>query len=192
MEFPKLGKYCAKLTCNKFDFLPIKCDACHLDFCVTHIRYEAHNCQYVRKKNIPTIETTVKILKQPEKSADTSNVKLNKNESKDPIRNQVCPVCNKIQENCVLRGNKDDLTVGYVYKNKAYRNDSPTIINPSPNIENNVCSFKACKQKEMLKLICPHCSRNYCKKHKHPIDHLCNGLKFKRGSAVFKENLTKV
>jgi len=32
---------------------------------------------------------------------------------------------------------------------------------------------KSCKQKEMIKVVCNVCNRNYCLKHRHPQDHNC-------------------
>lgn len=32
-----------------------------------------------------------------------------------------------------------------------------------------------CKQKEMMKVICEQCHKNYCLKHRHPLDHDCTG-----------------
>ncbi|XP_030383463.1 AN1-type zinc finger protein 2A [Scaptodrosophila lebanonensis] len=45
MEFPHLGQHCSEATCNRLDFLPVKCDSCHKVFCVAHYNYERHDCQ---------------------------------------------------------------------------------------------------------------------------------------------------
>nr|CAG4645003.1 EOG090X0APF [Leptodora kindtii] len=52
MELPDLGQHCSNKACNVLDFLPMKCDACHLIYCKDHIRYELHSCQSSYKKNI--------------------------------------------------------------------------------------------------------------------------------------------
>lgn len=44
MEFPDVGKNCSLESCNKFDFLPVKCDACSKFFCLEHMKYADHNC----------------------------------------------------------------------------------------------------------------------------------------------------
>ncbi|XP_037927502.1 AN1-type zinc finger protein 2A [Teleopsis dalmanni] len=36
MEFPHLGEHCSEKTCNRLDFLPLKCEACEKVFCSTH------------------------------------------------------------------------------------------------------------------------------------------------------------
>jgi len=51
MELPDLGKHCTVATCNKLDFLPIKCDACSQIFCEEHYQYAIHNCSNAYKKN---------------------------------------------------------------------------------------------------------------------------------------------
>ena len=39
----------------------------------------------------------------------------------------------------------------------------------------NKCQKPGCKQKEMMKVICDQCHKNYCLKHRHPLDHNCSG-----------------
>ncbi|KAG8224938.1 hypothetical protein J437_LFUL006438 [Ladona fulva] len=51
MEFPHLGKNCSQGTCNKLDFLPVKCDACKNVFCHEHFTYQNHDCPSAYKKN---------------------------------------------------------------------------------------------------------------------------------------------
>lgn len=51
MEFPDLGKHCTVSSCNKLDFLPIKCDACSQIFCDEHYQYAVHNCANAYKKD---------------------------------------------------------------------------------------------------------------------------------------------
>ncbi|XP_022161534.1 AN1-type zinc finger protein 2A [Myzus persicae] len=52
MEFPNLGQNCSKETCKRFDFLPVKCDACSGIFCSDHMSYSSHQCQSAYKKNV--------------------------------------------------------------------------------------------------------------------------------------------
>ncbi|XP_006889790.1 PREDICTED: AN1-type zinc finger protein 2A [Elephantulus edwardii] len=52
MEFPDLGKHCAKGTCRQLDFLPITCAACKQDFCKDHYSFAAHSCPFAFKKDI--------------------------------------------------------------------------------------------------------------------------------------------
>ncbi|GAB1868286.1 An1-type zinc finger protein 2b-like protein [Camponotus japonicus] len=52
MEFPNLGEHCSESTCNRLDFLPLKCDACAAIFCTDHISYASHGCPSVYKKDV--------------------------------------------------------------------------------------------------------------------------------------------
>ncbi|XP_017025951.1 AN1-type zinc finger protein 2A [Drosophila kikkawai] len=52
MEFPHLGQHCSEKTCNRLDFLPVKCDSCDKVFCASHYNYERHNCPGAYKKNV--------------------------------------------------------------------------------------------------------------------------------------------
>ncbi|CAK9806419.1 AN1-type zinc finger protein 2B [Anthophora plagiata] len=52
MEFPNLGEHCSENSCNRLDFLPLKCDACSAIFCNEHISYTTHNCPSAYKKDI--------------------------------------------------------------------------------------------------------------------------------------------
>lgn len=37
----------------------------------------------------------------------------------------------------------------------------------------NRCTFKTCKKKEMIPILCDTCNLNFCLKHRHPQDHEC-------------------
>lgn len=52
MEFPNLGEHCSENTCNRLDFLPLKCDACDTIFCTDHISYVNHSCPSAYKKDV--------------------------------------------------------------------------------------------------------------------------------------------
>ncbi|KAK0079047.1 hypothetical protein PV326_008988 [Microctonus aethiopoides] len=52
MEFPSLGEHCSEKTCNRLDFLPLKCDACESIFCTDHISYLGHSCPSIHKKDV--------------------------------------------------------------------------------------------------------------------------------------------
>ncbi|PAV70797.1 hypothetical protein WR25_05416 [Diploscapter pachys] len=51
-EFPDLGKHCNASCCSRLDFLPIRCDACSLTFCIEHFTYAAHDCANSHLKNV--------------------------------------------------------------------------------------------------------------------------------------------
>ncbi|XP_006890303.1 PREDICTED: AN1-type zinc finger protein 2B isoform X2 [Elephantulus edwardii] len=44
MEFPDLGAHCSEPSCQRLDFLPLKCDACSGIFCADHVAYAQHHC----------------------------------------------------------------------------------------------------------------------------------------------------
>lgn len=52
MEFPNLGDHCFVKTCNRLDFLPMKCDACSNIFCKDHFHYNQHSCNNSYQKDI--------------------------------------------------------------------------------------------------------------------------------------------
>ncbi|XP_046628443.1 AN1-type zinc finger protein 2A-like [Neodiprion virginianus] len=52
MEFPNLGEHCSEKTCNRLQFLPLKCDACEAIFCTDHISYTSHTCPSAYKKDV--------------------------------------------------------------------------------------------------------------------------------------------
>ncbi|CAF3432420.1 unnamed protein product [Rotaria sp. Silwood1] len=52
MEFPHLGQHCSVKTCNRLDFLPMKCDSCAAVLCKDHIKYDEHQCPSSHRKNI--------------------------------------------------------------------------------------------------------------------------------------------
>ncbi|CAF4427943.1 unnamed protein product [Rotaria sp. Silwood2] len=52
MELPQLGEHCSVKTCNRLDFLPMKCDSCSSIFCKDHIKYDEHQCPLSFRKNV--------------------------------------------------------------------------------------------------------------------------------------------
>ena len=81
MEFPDLGKHCAK--CKFLDFLPFKCSTCNKYYCLDHRTKSSHGCPE-DKQNI--VKKPVKINSKP------CSVKKCKNKMIIPC---VCPECNK-------------------------------------------------------------------------------------------------
>jgi hypothetical protein len=45
MEFSNLGSHCSVSWCRQKDFLPYKCEACHLTFCTEHRQFSNHSCR---------------------------------------------------------------------------------------------------------------------------------------------------
>uniref|UniRef100_A0A2K6FG91 Zinc finger AN1-type containing 2B n=1 Tax=Propithecus coquereli TaxID=379532 RepID=A0A2K6FG91_PROCO len=52
MEFPDLGAHCSEPSCQRLDFLPLKCDACSGIFCADHVAYAQHHCGSAYQKDI--------------------------------------------------------------------------------------------------------------------------------------------
>lgn len=82
----------------------------------------------------------------------------------------VCPLCNNPVP--VKKGEMPDVVVGQHI-------DRDCQSDPALNrrkIYTNRCSFKGCKQKELIKVLCENCHQNYCLKHRHETDHDCKGF----------------
>lgn len=82
----------------------------------------------------------------------------------------VCPLCNNPVP--VKKGEMPDVVVGQHI-------DRDCESDPARNrrkIYTNRCSFKGCKQKELIKVLCENCHQNYCLKHRHETDHDCKGF----------------
>lgn len=136
MELPHLGEHCSEKTCNRLDFLPLKCDACDSIFCTDHISYVSHSCPSAYKKDIQV---------------------------------PVCPMCNVPIP--FKRGEPPDLAVGKHIDNDCQADSSKD----RRKVFTNRCSAKGCKIKEIVRVDCSECGRNFCLKHRHPTDHNCVG-----------------
>lgn len=86
----------------------------------------------------------------------------------------VCPLCSKPVPS--KRGELPDVAVSQHIDQLCERNEN---IRPSqriknkPNSSRQVCSYKACKHKDVINLQCQDCRQTYCIKHRHPTDHMC-------------------
>ncbi|XP_023944877.1 AN1-type zinc finger protein 2A [Bicyclus anynana] len=56
MEFPHVGRNCSYKTCNKLDFLPMKCDACREVYCSDHFAYVKHECPAPNSRDVQVPE----------------------------------------------------------------------------------------------------------------------------------------
>ncbi|XP_058521010.1 AN1-type zinc finger protein 2B isoform X1 [Ochotona princeps] len=136
MEFPDLGAHCSEPSCQRLDFLPLKCDACSGIFCADHVAYAQHHCGSAYQKDIQV---------------------------------PVCPLCNVPVP--VARGEPPDRAVGE-HIDRDCRSDPAQ---QKRKIFTNKCERPGCRQREMMKLTCERCGRNFCIKHRHPLDHDCSG-----------------
>ncbi|XP_056869647.1 AN1-type zinc finger protein 1 [Takifugu flavidus] len=53
------------------------------------------------------------------------------------------------------------------------------------------CSFKDCKGKELLPVICPHCEQHFCLAHRHQDDHQCDKLEVQKPRMVATQELVQ-
>ncbi|XP_073954727.1 AN1-type zinc finger protein 2A-like isoform X2 [Choristoneura fumiferana] len=147
MEFPHIGKNCSYKSCNKLDFLPMKCGACRDVFCSDHFAYSHHECP----------------------APNTRDVQV-----------PVCPLCG-----APVPGRRDeppDVAVGAHIDNQCM---SDPARERRKKVFTNRCSYKGCRTKEMVPLVCSECALNFCLKHRHMTDHACEGkLAAKRRQAA--------
>lgn len=81
----------------------------------------------------------------------------------------VCPLCNIPIP--VQKGLHPDYVVGAHI-------DSDCQSDPAKSrrkVFTNKCSFKKCRTKEVIPVVCNECSLNFCLKHRHVADHNCEG-----------------
>ncbi|NXI70529.1 ZFN2B protein, partial [Anseranas semipalmata] len=88
---------------------------------------------------------------------------------KKDVQVPVCPLCNTPVP--VRRGEMPDVVVGE-HIDRDCKSDPAQ---RKRKIFTNKCLKPGCKQKEMMKVICEQCHKNYCLKHRHPLDHDCSG-----------------
>ncbi|NWX92293.1 ZFN2B protein, partial [Nothoprocta pentlandii] len=88
---------------------------------------------------------------------------------KKDVQVPVCPLCNTPVP--VRRGQMPDAVVGE-HIDRDCKSDPAQ---RKRKIFTNKCLKPGCKQKEMMKVICDQCHKNYCLKHRHPLDHDCSG-----------------
>ncbi|KAF5279820.1 hypothetical protein FQA39_LY18223 [Lamprigera yunnana] len=116
MELPNIGKNCMVSTCNKLDFLPIKCDVCNKTFCDEHYQYTTHNCTNAYKKNnqVPACPLcNIPIPVQKGQSPDLAvSVHIDSDCKFNPAKNKRKVFTNK----CSLKGCKTKEVVPIVCK----------------------------------------------------------------------------
>ncbi|KAH8376645.1 hypothetical protein KR093_000589 [Drosophila rubida] len=121
MEFPHLGQHCNEATCNRLDFLPVKCDSCDKVFCASHYNYERHNCPGAHKKNFqvpicplcgepvptaPGVEPDLTVSQHIDKQcqSDSKKIYTNRCHAKGCKRKELIPVqCSQCKLNFCLR-----------------------------------------------------------------------------------------
>ncbi|XP_043360704.1 AN1-type zinc finger protein 2B isoform X3 [Dermochelys coriacea] len=89
---------------------------------------------------------------------------------KKDVQVPVCPLCNIPIP--VRKGEMPDAVVGE-HIDRDCKSDPAQ---RKRKIFTNKCLKPGCKQREMMKVICDQCHGNFCLKHRHPLDHDCNGV----------------
>ncbi|XP_026517497.1 AN1-type zinc finger protein 2B-like, partial [Terrapene carolina triunguis] len=88
---------------------------------------------------------------------------------KKDVQVPVCPLCNIPIP--VRKGEMPDVVVGQHIDQDCKSDPAQR----KRKIFTNKCLKPGCKQREMMKVICDQCHGNFCLKHRHPLDHDCNG-----------------
>ncbi|XP_041357276.1 AN1-type zinc finger protein 2A-like [Gigantopelta aegis] len=81
----------------------------------------------------------------------------------------VCPLCNVPVS--VKKGDLPDVIVGRHIDNDCQSDTAKQ----RRKVYTNKCSFKSCKQKELVPVKCDKCHKNFCLRHRHELDHNCQG-----------------
>ncbi|XP_063955310.1 AN1-type zinc finger protein 2A-like isoform X3 [Lytechinus pictus] len=92
----------------------------------------------------------------------------------------VCPLCNKPVP--VKRGEAPDIGVSD-HIDRECQSD-PAV--KKRKVYSNRCTKKGCKQRELVPVLCSSCHKNFCLKHRHTVDHDCQGFQ-NSGKSVSKQ-----
>ncbi|KAL1925373.1 uncharacterized protein VTP21DRAFT_256 [Calcarisporiella thermophila] len=145
MEFPELGKHCAHSDCNQLDFLPYSCKYCKQSFCQDHWKALDHNC--------------------PEYTPFD-------------VRVPVCPICD--QPVPINRGEDPNIKMNRHISDGCppTSHSSPTSTSGNGNGSNaskksNHCSFRNCRTRVLVPIVCSKCQLSFCVKHRLYSDHNC-------------------
>jgi len=81
----------------------------------------------------------------------------------------VCPLCNT-----PIPGKSDELPDIRVSRHIDSDCQSDRAVDRRKKVYTNRCSYKGCKQKELIPVICDKCGQNFCLRHRHAQDHSCS------------------
>lgn len=82
----------------------------------------------------------------------------------------VCPLCNSLVP--IKKGETPDVIVGRHIDNDCKSDTAQQ----RRKVYTNKCSFKSCKQKELIPVQCDKCLKNFCLRHRFEDDHNCSGF----------------
>ncbi|XP_054755113.2 AN1-type zinc finger protein 2A-like isoform X1 [Lytechinus pictus] len=97
----------------------------------------------------------------------------------------VCPLCNKPVP--VKRGEAPDIGVSD-HIDRECQSD-PAV--KKRKVYSNRCTKKGCKQRELVPVLCSSCHKNFCLKHRHTVDHDCQGFQ-NSGKSVSKQGAAAI
>ncbi|XP_053213754.1 LOW QUALITY PROTEIN: AN1-type zinc finger protein 2A-like [Panonychus citri] len=80
----------------------------------------------------------------------------------------VCPLCN--QPVPLRKGESPDIRVNSHIEDEC---QDGRAVRKRSTIYKNRCSFEKCKKKELIPITCDVCRKNFCLKHRNPLDHKC-------------------
>ncbi|KAG4103228.1 hypothetical protein H8356DRAFT_1647490 [Neocallimastix lanati (nom. inval.)] len=144
-----IGVHCAVENCNKLDFLPFQCSACHFVYCLDHRLPTSHNC------------------------------------TKWSSIDKYLPVCNICQN--ILKVDEEHQLEIY----KKHLESKCQLYVAQPVNTKIKCDFENCGVEELLATFCRKCHKNYCLKHRHPIDHKCTQVEKEKIEADLKKQEIK-
>ncbi|XP_077290781.1 AN1-type zinc finger protein 2A-like [Arctopsyche grandis] len=108
MEFPHLGDNCSHSSCNQLDFLPMKCDSCLKNYCANHFRYEHHQCDGARKRDLQVPTCPLCSAPVPGKRGEAPDIAVSEHIDNDCQADPAKQRRNKIFTNrCTLKGCKN-------------------------------------------------------------------------------------
>lgn len=81
----------------------------------------------------------------------------------------VCPMCSEPVPS--RRGELPDIAVSQHIDRYCSNNGLKKLNKPKSTLTS--CSFKSCRQKDVIYLECDDCRLKFCIKHRHPSDHMC-------------------
>uniref|UniRef100_A0A7S0T789 AN1-type domain-containing protein n=1 Tax=Erythrolobus madagascarensis TaxID=708628 RepID=A0A7S0T789_9RHOD len=154
MDVPEIGAKCAAHMCVNFEYMPFKCEACGLMFCAEHRMFELHECSKAMCGGDPggefagvsvsgVVESTPGLTVSCPLCAETLFVKKNGGENSGTVSTDEL-IAKHISAGCPKRARK-----------------------------NKMCSADGCRKREVVKMICRVCNKNFCLEHRHEADHNC-------------------
>lgn len=91
---------------------------------------------------------------------------------------------NKIAPECPLCGVTLGLKKGEDPNVRMEQHIASGCASPTTERRSNKCSFKGCKKRELVPVVCANCSLNFCLRHRMDRDHNCQGRAAVRSSAA--------